>query len=377
MDSNKDESDRCIQLAEKQINDGQRDKALKYLEKAERLFPSQRAKDLIGLLQKLNGTTTFDKAANDKTKTPPVSPAARRRAFAGRQPNAKEAGPTEENNVSKDFSPEQLEAVQKVKRCKDYYEILGVTKDVADTELKKAYRKLALQFHPDKNKAPGASEAFKAIGNAFAVLSDSEKRKQYDLYGSDEGRRRHTQTRQTEHDYSRGFEGDIPAEELFNMFFGGNVYVRRNNRWYQQQRQQNTEAQTESGHNVLLQMMPILVLVCLSLMSSFFVADPPYSLTRSTKFLYERKTANFKMPYFVKENFMSEYQGSLKQVENSVEDDIISNLRASCFRERNYKESLLWRARNFRDQELETKAKNFRTPSCESLNDIYSRERGG
>jgi DnaJ family protein B protein 12 len=46
---------------------------------------------------------------------------------------------------------------------------LGVTKEANESELKKSYRKLALQFHPDKNKAPGAGEAFKAIGNAFAV----------------------------------------------------------------------------------------------------------------------------------------------------------------------------------------------------------------
>lgn len=51
----------------------------------------------------------------------------------------------------------------RIKKCKNYYEILGVSKDVSDDDLKKAYRKLALKFHPDKNHTPGATEAFKGM----------------------------------------------------------------------------------------------------------------------------------------------------------------------------------------------------------------------
>ncbi|PIT84824.1 molecular chaperone DnaJ [Candidatus Micrarchaeota archaeon CG10_big_fil_rev_8_21_14_0_10_45_29] len=66
---------------------------------------------------------------------------------------------------------------------KDYYEILGVSRSASVDEIKKAYRKLALQFHPDKNKGSGAEEKFKEISEAYAALSDEKKRKIYDQYG--------------------------------------------------------------------------------------------------------------------------------------------------------------------------------------------------
>jgi len=91
----------------------------------------------------------------------------------------------------------------------DYYEVLGVKKDSAAQDVKKAYRKLAMQYHPDRNKGDKeAEEKFKKISEAYAVLSDPEKRKQYDTFGASGFQQRYSQE-----DIFRGFDlGDILKE---------------------------------------------------------------------------------------------------------------------------------------------------------------------
>jgi molecular chaperone DnaJ len=66
---------------------------------------------------------------------------------------------------------------------RDYYDVLGVSKDAPKEEIKRAYRKLALKYHPDRNKEPDAAEKFREISEAYAVLSDDEKRSMYDRFG--------------------------------------------------------------------------------------------------------------------------------------------------------------------------------------------------
>ncbi len=78
--------------------------------------------------------------------------------------------------------------------AKDYYKILGVSKDASADEIKKAFRKLAIKYHPDKNKGnKEAEERFKEINEAYAVLSDPKKRKEYDAFGSQEFHRQYSQ----------------------------------------------------------------------------------------------------------------------------------------------------------------------------------------
>jgi curved DNA-binding protein len=77
---------------------------------------------------------------------------------------------------------------------KDYYQAIGVKKGASEAEIKKAYRKLAMKYHPDRNKGDKkAEERFKELSEAYAVLSDKEKRKQYDMLGADGFRQRYSQ----------------------------------------------------------------------------------------------------------------------------------------------------------------------------------------
>lgn len=105
---------------------------------------------------------------------------------------------------------------------KDYYKILGVSKDATEDEIKKAYRKMALKYHPDKNKSPGAEEKFKEIAEAYDVLSDKQKREVFDKYGeeglkSGSGPTGPRRTGRNE-DFTYTYHGD--PHETFRMFFG-------------------------------------------------------------------------------------------------------------------------------------------------------------
>ncbi|MBU2634564.1 MAG: molecular chaperone DnaJ [Nanoarchaeota archaeon] len=110
---------------------------------------------------------------------------------------------------------------------RDYYEILGINKSSSKEEIKKAYKKLALKFHPDRNKEAGAEDKFKEISEAYAVLSDDEKRSAYNQFGHSGFDQRFSQEDIFRNfDFSQvfkefGFGGESFGDSIFDMFFGG------------------------------------------------------------------------------------------------------------------------------------------------------------
>lgn len=119
-------------------------------------------------------------------------------------------------------------------RNKDYYEILGVPRNATKEEIKRAYRRLALKYHPDRNKSKDAEEKFKEISEAYAVLSDDEKRRVYDMYGINGVRGRYTPEdifgSVNFQDLFREFFGDFgfeSFEDIFSSIFGGGFRPRR------------------------------------------------------------------------------------------------------------------------------------------------------
>ena len=97
---------------------------------------------------------------------------------------------------------------------RDYYEVLGVARNASEEDIKRAFRKMALEYHPDRNKKDGAEERFKKINEAYQVLSDAKKRSAYDRYG-------HAAVAGNGSRGFEGFENFGGFGDIFDAFFGG------------------------------------------------------------------------------------------------------------------------------------------------------------
>ncbi|KAG7484893.1 hypothetical protein MATL_G00055150 [Megalops atlanticus] len=387
------ESDRLIEKAKLCLRSGRREKALQLLYEAQKIYPSTRARVLIDAILR-NGS-----AAGEGGRDP------RKRRWSEEEEEEEEEtlGGNEEEE-RKAYTEDQRQGVLRIKKCKDFYEILGVTKDASDEDLKKAYRKLALRFHPDKNCAPGATEAFKAIGNAYAVLSNPDRRRQYDEAGeatpAESSPHPSAHARHGGHyrGFYRDFEADISPEELFNAFFGGrfptgNIHVYTNRgatytHYYQPRRrrvnerrgeEEEEENRSQNTFTAVLQLLPVLVLILISVFTQLMATNPPYSLfyKPSMGLVVSRETQNMGVTYYVDKGFQKEYKGaSLLELEKAVESDYIEHLQSSCWKEKQQKSDLANMGQLYRDERMKQKAESMKLENCDRLSRIVGRQRG-
>ncbi|KAG2075662.1 DnaJ-domain-containing protein [Suillus decipiens] len=391
MEGNKDEAIKCLSIAQKYRDAGNLPSARKFCQKSINLFSTPEAAKLLGSIEAAeasgsssssagSGPSTSNgnaQASSSSTETHPSASGAKHRATGSANGTAGGMG-----GEKREFTAEQLNVVKRVKACKvtEYYEILSVKKDCEEAEIKKAYRKLALALHPDKNGAPGADEAFKMVSKAFQVLSDSQKRAIYDQSGSDpESRSGGMSPRGPGFSASPfGGEGEMSPEDLFNMFFGGGgmtmnggfggspfgggpVFTAsfgpggfrttrmRTNMGGARAQQQGEGAQ---GRSLFMQLLPLILLIAFSFLStipdifSTSIPDPRYSFSPSTRFNTERHTSGLGIKYHVNEHEFKNHRqiaadiaggahrrgSALSRFEGQVEQVYTSNLYGDCQR---------------------------------------------
>lgn len=285
---------------------------------------------------------------------------------------------------------------------KDYYAVLGIQRDATEIEIKKAYRKLALKFHPDKNPSDNAGEKFKEIGHAYEILSDKKKRDTFDRFG-DEGLRpsnsSHTTATTTTFTSYGTYESDISPEEIFTMFFNGGfssaAFANRRRQANSQRRSHYYHANSANSNHefhqhaddgrglsrLAFQLLPIFILVGISLLSYLINPEPAFSLQMTNKYDQARKVEPYKIVYYVKEGFDNVYKGhNLKRLESQVVDEYVHELGNRCVLEKRYRESMIHKAYYYhQDAAKMQEAKDIKTPSCERIEQIRAlwRQSGG
>lgn len=425
MEVNKGEAERCRDMGAESLRKGEYARAVKLLNKSKALYPLPGVSVLLTQAEKrLNGQTngTNNSTQSNPSTTRTAAPPARQASTTSTSSttttsNTTRAASNNNNPPGRSYTEAQKELAAKVLRSKEggrgaHYRVLGVEPNADESALKKAYRKLALKLHPDKNSAPGAEDAFKALGLAYATLSDAQKRRIYDACGDEDpdnrgggmgGMRRG----------AGGVHGqNVNPEDIFNMFFGGGmpggahmagggmpggfrVYSTGFGGMPRQQRRPRDQQQQQNGPDVasLLQLLPVLLLFVMSFFNfpgetaSNHNGNKFFSLTHSPPFtnpLKTRITTVKEIPYFVTDKFMRTYardRFQLSRVEQMVEQNYKEYLGSECKNQQRYKASLQREAARHSGQTEEErvrrlrKADEFELSRCIELDDLFKTPR--
>lgn len=423
---NKGEAERCRDLGAKALRDGNYSRAVKLLGKSLQLYPLPGVEALLGQARsKLSADSGGDGTSSDNAASasasaasPPSYSRAASTASAASSATSASAGT---GAGGRSYTEAQEQIVKEVLKSKEggrgaHYRVLGIAEDANEAQIKKAYRKLALKLHPDKNSAPHSDEAFKAVGLAYATLSDSQKRTIYDRYGEEDPDNRGGGGG------PGGMRGGFPGgvhfngqavdpDEIFRAFFGGQaggmggmggpgfrVYTSgfggpgfafhaggmpRQRRAGGQQAQQ--EEQSSGGFVQLLQLLPLLVLFMLSFFNSGDSAagNKYFSLTPTQPYvnqLFTKLVPVKDIPYYVDDRFLRTYNRDryqLAQVERMVEKTYHNYLVNECNNQASYKKRLEKDAREktgVTEEErnrLLRRAEEFELSRCTELENLF------
>lgn len=407
---NKGEAERCKDLAKDFMRKGHYAKAVKFFEKSLKLYPLPGVEAMIGRCKREEAEQRNGSQSSSRRESSGSASASHRASSSSSASATSDSG-------GRACTPEQAEIVSRVRKASKlrdaHYKVLGVDKGADDSQLKKAYRKISLKVHPDKNPAPGSDEAFKAVGLAYATLSDKRKREIYDSTGDIDP----DNTGAASNPFSRhssGMNGDIDPEDIFRMFFGGGMggmggagfggpgvrvystgfggggFPRASRARSEGHDTQRGGARQDNPFGALAQLLPILFFLFMSL-TSFTEDSAPsgvggsqyFSLTHSHPFTNPMRTRHRgvvkDIPYFVSDKFMRTYYRDpykLSQVERMVERSYDTFLQNECRNQRKHKRQLEQRAYSYKGDEatkddLVDEARRYELTRCDEYRDIF------
>jgi len=261
-----------------------------------------------------------------------------------------------------------MQMVQKILRTKDYYDILEVPRDSNEDAVKRAYKKLALKLHPDKNKAPGAEEAFKKLSKAVQCLTDEEKKRVYDRYG-DEDRIPQQHRQQYQQDF-------VSPEDIFAAFFGGGATFHTYHHTGQRAHRGGDDGDAGSVQRAqFAQALPVIILVLLTLMSNLTSRESGarFSFTQNNQYPNERTTASIGVTYYVQDGFDELYPEGTKvqaDLDHTVEIYHVRQLHGECdYQEKVMHKKVMIAKRKGSQEELQA-AKSHPRPACKQIEKI-------
>ena len=254
--------------------------------------------------------------------------------------------PSQQSQQSQQEQPTSNEADDECKaiiNSHDYYQILDLDKTCSIDDIKRAYKQKAMKFHPDKNNSKFAEEAFKKISTAYQTLSDPDKRKIFDKYGSEEQfREKYYQ------EHKRQYEDEYDPFDLFQMFMNGGFDAEKQRR----QQRNNTNAQYAEQNPkfaklyMFIQLLPMLMMMVYYFLPHFMDHGNKqlFAFEQSEMYPYRKVTSENEVVYYVGSNFVNKYkkegEEELGKYEKEIEKKYLEYLYETCDESKQMKRQL-------------------------------------